>query len=179
MLDRKALEAALRPLKMKIANTVARAVVTLVDNAKKLQEIQAGVLDGEEIDEAEHFHAYGFCSVPLPGAEAVIVFPNGDRAHALITAIADRRYRPTDWLAGEVGLHTDEPGHTVRLRRDKITTLEAETIELGGIGVTEKAIKGDTFKVAYDAHIHPTPMGPSGLTVPLAAPALSTKVKVG
>lgn len=179
MIDRKTLEAALRPLKIKIANTVARAVVTLVDNAKKLQEIQVGVLDGEEIDEAEHFHPYGFNSVPLPGSEAVIVFPNGDRAHALITGISDRRYRPTGWPAGEVGLHTDEAGHTVRLRRGKVTTLEGDEIELGGIGVTESAVLGDTFKAAYDAHIHPTPMGPSGVTTPLLAPALSTKVKVG
>lgn len=92
----------LRPLAVRVANSIARAVVQLVDDATGLQGLQLGVLDGEDLDECERFQEYGFYSVPLVGAEAVVVFPNGDRGHPLVVAVDDRRYRPTGGDAGEV-----------------------------------------------------------------------------
>lgn len=121
----------LRPLKTKIANSIARAVVNVVDDQKKLQLLQAGLLADEDIDDAERFQEYGFKSVPKPGAEAVIVFPNGDRAHGIVVAVTDRRYRPVRWEPGEVGMFTDEAGHVVYLRRGKITTMLGTKIEIG------------------------------------------------
>jgi phage baseplate assembly protein V len=97
----------LRPLATRIANSLARAVVQLVDDTKKLQLIQLGVLADETIDGAEHHQPYGFSSVPLPGAEAVVVFPNGDRAHPLVIAASDRRYRPTGGAGGEVTVYNN------------------------------------------------------------------------
>lgn len=174
------LEALIRPLKVRIANSIARAVVQVVDDDKKMQLLQVGVLADEDVDDAERFEQYGFKSVPFPGAEAVIVFPNGDRAHGIIVAVGDRRHRPTGWEPGEVGMFTDQAGNTYRLRRDGIQTIEATaTIELGAIGASHPAVLGDTFKTAYDAHLHPTPMGPSGPPSPLLPPAvLSTKTKL-
>jgi phage baseplate assembly protein V len=92
----------LRPLANRVANSIARAVVQLADDDKKLQLVQLGVLAGETIDDGERFAEYGFTSVPLPGAEAVVVFPNGDRAHPLVIAVDDRRYRPTGEAPGTV-----------------------------------------------------------------------------
>jgi len=63
------------------------------------------VLQGETIDGAEHVEPYGFTSVPLAGAEAVVVFPNGDRSHPLVIAVPDRRYRPTGGQAGQVTMY--------------------------------------------------------------------------
>lgn len=103
MLDQ--LRQLLRPLATRVANTVARAVVQLVDDGTKLQLVQLGVLAGETVDGAEHYQPYGFSSVPLPGAEAVVVFPNGDRSHPLVVSVSDRRYRPTGGDAGEVTMY--------------------------------------------------------------------------
>lgn len=98
-----------RPLATKIANMVARSVVQLVDDKKKLQLVQIGVLAGETIEGsgggAEHFQPYGFTSVPLVGAEGVAVFPSGDRSHPLLIAVSDRRHRPTGGEAGQVTMY--------------------------------------------------------------------------
>jgi phage baseplate assembly protein V len=121
----------LRPLSLRIANSIARAVVQLVDDEKKLQLVQLGVLVGEDIDDCERFGEYGFFSVPLAGAEAVVLFPNGDRGHPLIVAIDDRRHRPRGGQGGESGLYTDE-GDEIRLARGRIIVLTAGTeIRLG------------------------------------------------
>jgi len=59
----------------------------------------------------------------------------------------------------------------------KTATIEGKTVLLGA-DAAEAVVKGDTFKKLYDAHIHPTAVGPSGPPVmPLAPTALSKKVK--
>jgi phage gp45-like len=107
----------LRPLATKIANSFARAVVQLADDDTKLQLLQLGVLAGETVDHAEHHQAYGFSSVPLPGAEALVAFPNGDRSHPLVTNVSDRRYRPTGREGGEVTMYNNV-GATIDLTKD-------------------------------------------------------------
>jgi len=107
----------LRPLANRVANSIARGVVELVDNSTKLQLVQLGVLAGETIDRAEHHQPYGFASVPLAGAEAVVVFPSGDRGHPLVVSVSDRRYRPTDGEPGQVTIHNHN-GATVTITAD-------------------------------------------------------------
>lgn len=106
---------------------VARGVVQLVNDATQMQLLQIGVLAGEDIEGdgkgAEHFQPYGFSSVPLAGAEAVAVFPNGDRGHPLVVVVDDRRHRPTSGQSGEVCLYTDE-GDVIRLGRGHVISLE-------------------------------------------------------
>lgn len=97
----------LRPLVTRMANIAARAVVHLVDDAKKLQLVQLGVEAEEDTGpDAEYHQPYGFSSVPLPGAEAVVVFPNGDREHPLVVSVSDRRHRPRDGEPGEVTMYS-------------------------------------------------------------------------
>lgn len=99
----------LRPLSTRIVNMVGRGVVQLVNDAKKLQLVQLDVLKGETVegggDGGEHFQPYGFSSVPLAGAEAVVLFPNGDRSHPIVISTPDRRYRPSGGAAGDVNLY--------------------------------------------------------------------------
>lgn len=145
-----------RPLATRVANSLARGVVHLVDDSKKMQRVQLGVLADEDVEGdtgAEHFQPYGFTSVPLPkdssGApEPVVAFPNGDRGHPLVVVIADRRYRPTSSPAGEVVLYTDE-GDTIRLGRSHVITIATSgTIKLGSSSAADKAIKGSTRDTA-------------------------------
>jgi len=57
------------------------------------------------------------------------------------------------------------------------TTIEGKSVFLGE-AAAESVIKGDTFKKLFDAHIHPSPVGPTGVPVmPLDQTALSKKVK--
>ena len=132
----------LRPLATRVANAVARAVVQLVDDGTKLQLLQVGVLADETIDGAEHHQPYGFSSVPLAGAEAVVVFPNGDRSHPLVIATSDRRYRPTAGEPGQVGLY-----HYLGA---KLTMLANGKVVISSGGATETTIKADTYRTAED-----------------------------
>lgn len=113
----------LAPLRNKIANSIARAVVQMVDDSTKLQLLQLGVLAGEDVDDAERFQNYGVFSVPLAGAEAVVIFPNGDRGHPLVVAVDDRRHRPRGGEPGEAGLYTHE-GDELRLAKNRLVILK-------------------------------------------------------
>lgn len=110
----------LRPLAVRMANSIARGVVQLVNDSTKMQLLQVGVLAEETVEGdqgAEHFQPYGFSSVPLAGAEHVTLFPNGDRSHPLVIAVADRRYRPTGGEPGEVTVY-NHTGATVTITKD-------------------------------------------------------------
>jgi phage baseplate assembly protein V len=93
------------PLRNRIVNMVARAVVQVVDDSAKMQLLQLGILDGETRDGLERLQEYGFTSVPEDGAEAVVLFPGGSRDHGLVIAVDDRRYRLNGLGAGEVAVY--------------------------------------------------------------------------
>lgn len=110
----------LRPLSTRTANTVARGVVQLVNDATKMQLLQVGALAGETVEGdkgAEHFQPYGFSSIPLAGAEHITIFPNGDRGHPLVICVADRRYRPTGGEPGEVTVY-NHTGASMTITKD-------------------------------------------------------------
>lgn len=114
------------PINRKISMLIARAVITAVQDSKKIQELQIEALAGEVLDDNERFQNYGMSSAPLPGAEAVVIFPNGDRDHGLVIAVDDRRYRIKNLAPGEVVIYTDE-GDKIHLKRGnkiEITTKE-------------------------------------------------------
>lgn len=188
----------LRPIRVALANSIARAVVQLVDDAKKQQMAQLGVLEGEDVDDAEHFQPYGFSSVPFPGAEAIVIFPGGDRGHPLVPVVADRRYRPTGGQAGEVVLYTDE-GDQVRLGRGHVISLSTTgQVKLGSTSASSGVIKGgqrdtaeQTFLTALSTYVSaiaavadPGGTATAAMTAAITAfktaatAAISTKVKV-
>jgi len=137
MIDRETLRQLghiLRPIVTRVQNLAARAIVTLVKDTEALQELQMTVLAGEEVDDAERFQEYGFTSVPIEGAEAVIVFPNGDRSHPLVVAVDDRRYRPVGLERGEVAIYHKD-GAIIKLNKDgdiELTPKSGRNIILAG-----------------------------------------------
>jgi phage gp45-like len=170
----------LRPLASRVANTAARAVVQLVNDATGLQLLQLGVLAGETIDDAEHHQPYGFASVPLAGAEAVVVFPNGDRSHPLVTAVSDRRYRPTGGEPGQITLYNQTtprlillPSGAVEIRSKDGTATKLPTLA-----------DYEALRAAFNAHVHATagtgvPSPPTAVpsVIPVAVPAGTTVLK--
>ena len=138
----------LRPLRNRIANTVARGVVHLSNEAKKLALLQVGALADELIEDAEHHQPYGFFSVPLAGAEVVLLFPNGDRSHAIALSASDRRYRPRNSDGGESGIY-NHVGAIVRLTKDGDIIVRAapgrDVIVDDGAGGTDALVKRSEF----------------------------------
>lgn len=179
----------LRPIEVRIANAIARAVVDRIDDSTKLQTLQLGVLDGEDVDDAERFAEYGFTSVPLPGAEAVVVFPNGDRAHPLVVAVDDRAERPTGLASGEAMIYSTH-GQTVYLKADGSVEITGTELRLADANATDPIIRKSDLDVVVNklnSHTHVTtatvstgaPGEIAAIDPPLSAPGGSTKVKSG
>ena len=119
----------LAPLRNRIAHLVARAVVRIVTDGGQLQTLQIDALDGETREGVERMQSYGFTSVPLDGAEAVVLFVGGRRDHGLAVAVDDRRYRPTGLQAGEVCIYNKD-GPAVLLKSNRMVATAPE-VRLG------------------------------------------------
>jgi phage baseplate assembly protein V len=107
----------LGPMARRMGNLVARGKVLVANSASKMQTLQLGLLAGETKDTVEHFEPFGFTSKPLPGAEHVTLFLDGDRSHGITIVVADRRYRLHGLEDGEAALH-DAFGNKVHLMAD-------------------------------------------------------------
>ena len=154
-----AVNALLAPLRRRLDNLVARAVVTLVSDTTTLQTLQLAVLDTETREACERVQQYGFTSVPLPpdgagGPEAVVLFVGGFRDHPLVVAVDDRRWRKKGLQPGESALYSDE-GDYLLLKRSRIVELvagikaRAQTplLEVTGVIDTAEHLKVDGTKV--------------------------------
>lgn len=134
MAMRRTIAAMIAPLRRRVLLSIGRAVLTLIDDARKLQVVQVQGLARETLDGVERVQQYGFTAHPHPGAECVVVAVGGMRQHLLVIAADDRRYRVTDLARGEVCLYTDEdePGnpHRVTLMRGREIVFEAGTTTL-------------------------------------------------
>ena len=117
---------------------VGRAVVRLVQDAAKLQELQIDMLAGETMDHVERWQQYGFTAHPHRGAEAITLSVGGQRAHTVAIAVDDRRYRLTGLAEGEVAIY-DDLGNVIHLLRDRILVSGVDQVEVTAPVVTINA----------------------------------------
>lgn len=114
---------ALTPLSRRLRLMIARAVVTAIDDAGKIQAAQVKLLDGEVRDGAEILLQYGFTSLPLGDREGLYFSVGGDRDHGVMICVADRKYRLKNLAPGETAVYTDEDlpdsDHRIHLKRGK------------------------------------------------------------
>ena len=144
---RRAIRRVMAPLERRVMLMVGRAVLTAIDDGPRLQVVQMRALAGETVDEAERFQDYGFTSVPLEGAEAVLVCPGGIRQHPLAIAVDDRRYRPKGLRPGEACAYTrentDATPHHVLLKKGRGIDLRA-----GPVSIVMDPVAGLTLRGA-------------------------------
>lgn len=117
---------AMRALASRLRLAISRAVVTLAADDKKLQELQVTLLADEARGVVERFQQYGFTSVPLEGAEAIALSVAGSRAHMVVVAVDDRRYRFKDLKPGESCVY-NQHGDRVHVREDGTIDVVART----------------------------------------------------
>lgn len=157
-----ALQSFTESLRGKINLMIGRAVLSAIRDTGAIQTAQAQILADEIHDDVERVQEYGFSSVPIPGAEAVIVFQGGNRDHGLIIATDDRRYRLKNLENGEVALYTDE-GDSIVFRRGKIIEIQTDTlkIEAGAkVSITCPVFEAtaSSFSVTASAALVDTPL---------------------
>ena len=114
----------------RLGNLLGRGVVSLVNSAGKLQALQLRLLSGEVKDRVEHFEPYGFTSHPLPGAEHLTVFLDGDRSHGITVVVADRRYRLMGLPAGGVALFDSADSSFVLSADGKVKVTASIKVEI-------------------------------------------------
>jgi phage baseplate assembly protein V len=120
----------------RVAMLVVRGRCAIVNDEKKMQQMQVQLLADETKDNVERFQPYGLSAHPLAGSEVVVAFLGGGRDHGIVLACDDRRYRPPALEPGDVALYTDE-GMALHITRDrtvkltcKTLTIECETLDL-------------------------------------------------
>ncbi|HGP0311681.1 TPA: phage baseplate assembly protein V [Citrobacter freundii] len=106
-------------LQRQLLNLISRAVVGSVKPGSKCQAVDVELIAGEQKGGIEHLEPYGFTSHANEGAEALILFPDADRSHAVAVAVSDRRYRIRSLKPGEVAVY-DDLGQSVTLTRTGI-----------------------------------------------------------
>lgn len=117
------------PFMRRVRLMLGRAVVNVVNDALKAQNVQVSMLEDEEPDDVERLLNYGQISVPLSGSEAIIACIGAQRDHAVALVVDDRRYRPTGLEAGDTGVYHFE-GHRVRLTKDGRCIITCKTLEV-------------------------------------------------
>lgn len=153
--------AAIAPVRKRIEGMVQRAVLQLVDDSQKMQEVQFKGIAGEVRDKCERPQQYGFTGVPLEGAEAFVIFVAGNRAHPLVLSVDDRRYRLKNLQPGEVAMYTDQ-GDYVLIKRGGTAEVKAATKLL----VTAPAVDTTTQYMVNGTKV----VGTQGAAVPDSTP---------
>ncbi len=109
---------------------VGRCILEAINPSTKVQSVQIQVRAGEVREKVEHFQAYGYSSVPHPGAEGICVAVGGSSDHQVVVCIDDRRFRLTNLVEGEVALYTDEGDTLIFKRGNKIEVTAATSVTL-------------------------------------------------
>lgn len=184
-----AVKALLRPYAARIGDMIQRCAVKRVDDAPKTQALQVTAAADATRAGVEHFQPYGFAAVPLAGAEGIMLALGGHADHALVIAVADRRYRLRNLQAGEVAIYTDE-GDEIRIKRGGTIEVKASSqVKLTAPGVVlvndsdAMALASRTdarlahLEAAFNAHVHataapgpPVPPTPIPGVIPVEAP---------
>lgn len=121
---------------------IRRLVIALVDAARKAPELAGEGLGTESLADVELFQHTGFRSIPVGGAEAILVQVGGPGGHWVAVATADRTTAPVDVLAGEALLY-GSGGARVHARLGGLVVLNE--------GVAGAARLGDPVSVTLDA----------------------------
>ncbi|WP_024340978.1 phage baseplate assembly protein domain-containing protein [Bradyrhizobium japonicum] len=112
----------------RVGNSISRTIVERVDDTKFMQQHALSGYAGEQQDQIEHVHPYGFVSVVQKptgtgqqrmGAEGFMGFMGGGRSHGAVFIAGDRRYRLYKLADGEIAMHDDQ-GQQVHFKRDGI-----------------------------------------------------------
>lgn len=130
----------------RIALMIGRGRIAVVDDSPAVQSVQVEGLAGEVLPDVEKLSPYGFTSVPLPGAECVILCPTGMRENAVAVVVEDRRFRLKGLAGGEVALYTDEGDRIVFRRGNRIEVLAGAQVD-----VTAPLVKVEATDVTINA----------------------------
>lgn len=167
-------------------NTVSRATLPMGDDTKSLQQHQTEGYVGEVRNDVQRHGEFGFSSMPLPNAEATILYHGGHRGFGTILGVEDSRYRPKGLKPGEFALYivtgADAKGEGGTMRQilkghvDGTGELLGVTITIGNSDTTNITVNGSA-KVALKSPAVEISNGGTVQAVKLADGTNSTVLK--
>lgn len=145
----------LEPLSNRINSLISVGVLRRIDPGSQ-QQCQVELLEGELRDKLPHHMPYGHASVPLDGAEPLVVFLRGDKSGGIVIQISDPRHQPS-LVKGESALHDDQ-GQIIHITRDGIVIRSSMSVAIdapvatftGDISVSG-SLSADNVDVSGDA----------------------------
>jgi len=167
---------AIERLYRRILMAIGRAIVTTSNDAGPTQSLQIRLGPDELRDNTPRLAEFGFTSMPLPGADALVVFTGGDRSKGTVIATGDQRFRMRNLKPGEVAVH-DSRGQSIYLTADGIVIdgggLPLKVTNTGGVRIEDGlTVTGDitdhcdgtgrsmaSMRGVYNGHTHPDPQG--------------------
>lgn len=136
------------PIMRRLRLMLGRAVVNIVNDGLKAQNLQITMMGDDVPDDVERLQNYGQISVPLAGAEAIIACIGAQSDHSIALVVEDRRYRPIGLPAGDTGIYHYE-GHRLRLTKDGRAILTCKTLEI----YAEEGTTVDTPKTTFTGEV--------------------------
>lgn len=135
---------------------VSRGLIAVANAVGKVQRLQLRLRADEVKDDVEHVEPYGFTSHPLPGAEHVTLFLDGDRSNGVTVVVGDRRYRMSGLPTGAVALYDCVGSSVVLDGAGGVDVVAAAGINLQAPLVTitgDLRVAGNIFDLGRDASL--------------------------
>lgn len=157
----------------RVANLIKGGIVERARFGEATQVTQVSMLSDDDIDDMSVYGDMGVAFRLNEGAEVVALEMLGGNSAMIGTN--QRDVRPTETPGG--GEVPEGAGGLHYLGAWRVYLDDAGRVFLGGATDTsEPVLLGDTAVTLYDAHVHPTPFGPSGAPTVSLATAKSTKL---
>lgn len=165
----------LRQLGAFISHAIKQGIIERSGFNGSTQIVQATMLDDDDVDDMPVYGPQGVAfRLPLE-AEVMVVHAMGDAAIPACIGTNQRDARPTEKPGG--GEVPEGAGGLHFLGAWRVYLDDAGRVYLAGATDTaEPALLGGTATTLYDAHVHPSPFGPTGAPTVSIATAKSTKV---
>lgn len=107
-----------------------RGKLVRVNAAKRVLLSQVLGVTGETFQDAEMFQHAGFRSVPLSGAEVIVIPLHGKSAHGVVIASSNGALHVANMAEGETAIFNETNGHFIHLKNGSVIRMEADVIEL-------------------------------------------------
>ena len=127
-------------LKRGIQLLINRAVISIVNDSLKAQNLQVSLLDDEPIDDVERLQNYGHTSVPPAGSEAIVLSVGGKRQHLVAIAVDNRATRLNGLKSGDSALYHQD-GHYLLLTENGEAQLICQKLTVNADSVMFDALE--------------------------------------
>lgn len=149
------LRAALERTYRRVLMMVARCRITTSNDGGTVRTLQAQFSADELHDNTPQVQEYGFASNPLPGCDAVAIFPSGNRTQGIVIGTNDQRWRPTGLEPGDVMIY-DWRGNSILLNVDGVTIVTPDRFRVEAKDIELHATDNYRFDVnGHGQHWHP------------------------